>query len=273
MTVVKEDTTHGVKIEVKRFEKENEVYLLCRSQKKKKKEESMRTRIESLFIKRLIYLKTGLTQPKKTKKYNRIVESIGRLKEKYPKVAKLYEIIVVPEKEKASDDSSLKALDIRWQKKIIPYQQELQKEGQYILRTDRNDLKDKEIFNIYNLLRQIEYSFLCMKSHLGLRPNFHSKEDRIDAHLFISVVAYHILHLIEYRLKEKGDNRKWATVKDVLRTHQRITINIKVKNSDDVIVNQKIRMDTQAEPAHAEIYRALGMNVNPLPKKITSYKV
>ena len=58
------------------------------------------------------------------------------------------------------------------------------------------------------MLGNIEYSWLTIKSYLGLRPYFHQKEDRIDAHMFISVLAYHILHIIEYRLRMNNDYRK-----------------------------------------------------------------
>ena len=63
------------------------------------------------------------------------------------------------------------------------------------MRTDRVDLSDEEIWEIYIMLGNIEYSWLTMKSYLGLRPNFHQKEDRVDTHMFISVLAYHILHI------------------------------------------------------------------------------
>jgi len=41
---------------------------------------------------------------------------------------------------------------------------------------------------------QIKYAFMCIKSSPGLRPNFHQKEERVDTHMFISVVAYHLMH-------------------------------------------------------------------------------
>jgi len=46
------------------------------------------------------------------------------------------------------------------------------------------------------MLGQIEYAFMCMKSSLGFRPNFHQKEERVGTHMYISVVAYHLMHVI-----------------------------------------------------------------------------
>ena len=101
--------------------------------------------------------------------------------------------------------------------------------GSYILRTDRMDLSYEEIWSIYIMLRQIAYAFMSMTSCLGLRPNFHQKEDRVDTHMLISVVVYHILHMIENRLRANGDRRKWTTIRNVLRTHERLTIGYKVR--------------------------------------------
>ena len=271
MKVIREDKAKGIKIEVKRFVHQGEVYILCRSEKKAKKEQSMRTRVEELFLDRLSYYKAGLHLPHRTKKYTKALELVGRLKEKYPKAAKLYNVEVIPEEEKPATDKSLCAVDIVWEKKNVNYEREISHEGSYILRTDRVDLSDEEIWNIYIMLRQIEYAFKSMKSSLGLRPNFHQKEDRVDTHMFISVVAYHILHMIENRLRAGGDHRKWSTIRNVLSTHERITIGYKVKEEDGTIRQKYVRLNSRLEPEHAEIYKMFDLSGVPLPRKRLVY--
>ncbi len=273
MEIIKEKATAGIKIEVKRYEKNEEIYLLCRSMQKQKKEQSMRDRIEKLLIDRLTYYKAGLTIPRRMKRYEKLIEAIGRLKEKYPKVAKLYNITVVSEKGKTDDIKKLKAIDINWQKKDISYEAEVENEGSYILRTDRNDLTNKEIWEVYIMLRRIEYAFLCMKSYLGFRPNFHSKEERIDIHIFISVIAYHFLQIIEYRLRQNGDTRKWDTIRDILKTHQRLTISIQSKDKNGEQINQKIRLNIRLEPEHESIYKKLGVSTDSVLNKRIKFKV
>ena len=115
------------------------------------------------------------------------------------------------------------------------------------------------------MLNRIERAFRSMKSSLGLRPNFHQKEGRADAHMFISVLGYHILHAIEHKLRVTGDHRSWTTIRDCLSTHQRITIhfNAKGKNGTE---RRRIRLCTSPEPAHIKIYRALELSEVPLPK-------
>jgi len=271
MTVLKEDEKKGIKIEVKRFIQEEEGYLLCRSEKKIQKERSMRTRVEQLFTERLEYYRAGLTVAHRTKKYSKTVELVGKLKEKYPRVAKLYEVEVKPEADKPATDKSLKAVDIVWKKKEQKYDRETAQEGSYVLRTDRLDLEDEEIWSIYTMLGQIEYAFMCMKSSLGFRPNFHQKEDRVDTHMLLSVVAYHLLHVIESRLRAGGDKRKWPTVCNVLRTHERMTIGYRVKEDDGSIGQKYVRVNSRLEPEHLEIYRMFGLSGVPLPRRRLAY--
>lgn len=282
MSVIREEESQGVKIEVKRFEDvgnpaaagkgegagEKEIYLLCRSKKKQAKERGIRTRVEDLFLDRLRYYRAGLTIPYRTKKYVKVQEMVGRLKEKYSKAARLYEVEVIPDKAKNVCDSDRYATDILWKKKEAQHTKAVESEGCYILRTNRQDLeKDEEIWNIYIMLTQIERVFKSLKSHLGVQPNFHQTEDRADAHMFISVLAYHLVHIIEYRLRQKKDHRHWDTIRSVLSTHRRLTTTYQTKDAAGDRRKVFVRMNTRAEPEHKEIYGRLNLSVNPLPRK------
>jgi transposase len=251
MKPVRTNKNGDIEVEIKRFDVKNEAYILCKSRKKTAKEQSMRTRVEDLFNGRLEYYYTGLTRKRGTKKYQKVVEMIGRLKEKYPTASKLYNVEIIPENGKDSSDPTLKAISIKWEKKDNLKHMD---EGSYVLRTDRTDLSDEKIWGIYIMLGNIEYSWLTMKSYLGLRPNFHQKEDRVDTHMFISVLAYHILHIIEYRLLMNNDHRKWDTIRNVLSTHTRLSISIQEKNENGDQKKRMIRTCTKPEIEHMKIY-------------------
>ena len=117
----------------------------------------------------------------------------------------------------------------------------------------------------------MESAFRSLKSSLGLRPNFHQNEERADAHMFISVLAYHILHTIEYKLRQSGDHRSWATIRDILSTHQRLTIEYNVKEQGQVRRNH-LRLCSNVEPEHRHIYQRLNLKEIPLPRKIMTAK-
>lgn len=259
--------TDAYTIEVKRREKNGEALLLCHSTDREEKDYGIRNRQESIFTERLQYFHDGLSKKGRTKFYPKIIEMIGRLREKYPQASKLYDIEVIPE---PVTQKNIKAKAILW-KKRDQYKDINRFDGCYVLKTDRLDLSDKEIWETYIMLARIEGAFRSMKSHLGIRPIFHQNEKSADAHIFISVLAYHILHTIEHKLRQHGENRSWASIRESLSTHQRLTIEYNVQKQKN-IVRQHMRVCSRPEPDHKNIYRMLGLNEEPLPKKIYNAK-
>ncbi len=256
--------TDEYSLEVVRKEQEGQAMLLCRSSARKGKDFGIRNRQELLFVERLQYYHDGLSVPRRTKLYEKVIEMVGRLREKYPRASKFYDVTVVPE---GNPGKQVKATAVVW-KKREQYDQISKFDGCYVLSTDRCELSDKQIWETYVMLTRVENAFRSMKSSLGLRPNFHQNEERADAHMFISVLAYHILHAIEYRLGQKNkDHRLWSTIRQVLSTHQRLTIEYNVKEQDTV-QRHHLRLCSNPEPEHKQIYRNLGLSDIPLPRKL-----
>lgn len=254
-------------LEVKRHAQNGEALLLCRSTGRREKDQGIRSRQERLFLDRLQYYHDGLDKKGHTKHYPKVIEMIGRLREKYPRASKLYDVQVVADEIPVA---KAKARAIVW-KKRDHYDTLRQFEGCYVLRTDRVDLTDAQIWETYVMLTRVESAFRSLKSSLGLRPNFHQNENRADTHLFISVLAYHILHTIEYKLRQCGDHRSWATIRDILSTHQRLTLEYNVKEQNRV-QRSHLRLCSNPEPEHRQIYACLNLKEIPLPRKITSVK-
>ena len=92
-----------------------------------------------------------------------------------------------------------------------------------------------------------------------VRPVFHQRSERVDAHIFISLLAYHLLHAIERRLQENGDHRSWPTIRDLLSTHQMVTI---VHRCTDGTV-LRLRRPSQPELEQRKIYRTLRIPATP----------
>jgi transposase len=264
LVLIHHDEHKALKVEVKRYEKNHEVHLLCRSTGRQEKDQAIRTRQERLFTERLQYLREGLNQKGRTKRYAKIVEMIGRLRERYPRASKLFEVEVIHDSE-LSKNKFATAKDIVWKKHNSSVEQS-KLDGCYVLRTDREDLTDKGIWETYVMLTRIETAFRALKSSLGLRPNFHQKEDRADAHMVISVPAYHLLNAIEHRLRQYGDHRSWGTLRKTLSTHQRLTIEYQEKTQTGS-QRHHVRLCSQAEVEHKIIYPRLGLHPVPLPRK------
>ena len=109
---------------------------------------------------------------------------------------------------------------------------------------------------------RVENAFRTLKSELGTRPIYHHGSARTEAHLFISVLAYHLLISIEYTLRKKGDHRTWSTIRGQLSTHQRTTVIL----LDDKNQIYHIRVSGIPESVHQEIYDLLDVK-DPLKRK------
>ena len=258
----------GYAVEVLRRQEGDEALLLCRSTGRTGKDQGIRSRQEALFLERLQYIHDGLGRKGHTKRYAKVLEMVGRLREKYPRASKLYDVRVEADATEAKEQQIARA--IIWEKRS-GYSTEMSFEGCYVLRTDRTELTDAEIWETYTMLTRVENAFRSLKSALGLRPNFHQNEDRADAHMFISVLAYHILHVIEHRLRLAGDHRTFATIRDILSTHQRMTIEYTV-NDKDKPRHCHLRLCSNPEPEHRLIYQRLNLKDLPLQRKITRTK-
>jgi len=241
----------GNKIAIHLTRCEEEVYLICKSPARAKKEEAIRTRaqkkIEESLEKLAKRIKAG-----RLKEEEKIYYAIGRLKERYSLVSRYYRV---------GYDKGQRELTIEYLRDKINQREE--NEGMYILRTNRVDLSDEEIFRLYLTLNRIERAFKDLKSDLNLRPIFHQKEERVDAHIFITILAYHILYIIEKRLQSKDDYRSWSTVREILSTHVYSTTILPTKSGR--IIN--IRKPGIPEGRHKAIYEALDIKYYNLPIK------
>ena len=140
---------------------------------------------------------------------------------------------------------------------------ERQMDGNYLLKTNRNDLDKKDIWKLYIMMTRVENAFRDLKSHLGLRPNFHQKEKRVDGHIFISILAYHLLHSIEHTLRMHGNRSRWATIKRLVSSHHYASIQLPTTNG--TVIN--VRKPGMPEGIHIEFYNKLNINFESLPIK------
>jgi transposase len=264
MRVVVRDDAADFTLEAVRVEADGEVRLLCRSSRRMKKENGVRRNHETRFLEALTALRDGLSRKGTTKKYAKVAERVGRIRQKHPRASKWYEVTVVPKD--ASRPETTLAVDVRWEKNARA-KDDAALEGCYVVRSDRADLGDGELWKTWTMLSRVERAFRTLKSDLGLRPNFHQLEGRADAHMFISVLADHILNAVEHRLRERGDNRSWATIRDVLSTHRRMTVEFDGTSEEEQIQRRHLRLCSRPEPEHREICDRLGLSHEPLPKK------
>ncbi len=265
--MIESDGDSKVEIKTIKHAHEGDLYLWCQSEKRKEKEKSMRSTKEEKLLELLRYYKEGLSKPRRIKTYSKVLECVGRLKERYAYAAKLYTIDVVAEPGKAADDPTLRAIDLKWSLMSEKNNKEQENQGSYVLRTDQTSLSNKQIWDTYVMLTRVETAFRNMKSHLGFRPIFHRTEKRTDAHLFISVIAYHILHIIEYTLRQNKDHRSWPTIRKALSTHQAVILEYDELSDSNHWVKHHTKMCSDANEDQKNIYKMFGLPSKPFSKK------
>lgn len=240
-------------IRVKRAQRGEESFVLCHSAGRIEKDRAIRRTKEARLLADLDKLQTRihngrLVQPQK------IGEAIGRLKERYPTVARYYTITYLEqEKQLTYGENS----DLRARAEAL--------DGTYLLKTDRHDLTADEAWRIYSMLTQAEDAFRDMKSPLSERPIFHHLEHRVETHIFLCVLAYHLLVAVEKMLLDQGIHTSWATIRDALKTHQVCTI-VLPTDAGPVL---RIRKGSIPEPPHQALYDRLAIPYDVLPPRKT----
>lgn len=232
-------------VQVKMRRLRQETHVLCLSSERKEKDRAIRQLHEKRLLKDLEKLSKRVAKGKgRGTKPKEVLESIGRLKERYSRVARYYRM---------DYDTENKTFSYRVDEDRRAIAEQL--DGSYLLKTDRQDLNAEEAWRIYVLLARSEAAFRALKTPLEARPIFHHKQQRVETHIFLSVLAYHLLISIEKTLLDRGVHTSWATVRQTLRTHQVCTV---VLPTDDESC-LRIRAASTPEPAHWELYRTLGV--------------
>ena len=190
-----------------RHEEGGDYYLEINSPGKQLKEESMNRLFKERFEKELTKARESLSKKGGKKAYEKVIERVGRAIGKYPSISKYYVIDYI------RDEKNPKNMgDIQWRIAVPENVDRLS--GIYFLRTNREKLDEQTTWDYYNLIREIECTNRQLKTDLSLRPIYHQKDGRSDAHLFMGLIAYWIVNTIRYRMKVVNQRREQEANKD-----------------------------------------------------------
>jgi transposase len=229
------------RVELKRRQKGEELYVLCRSEGRQEKDRAIREKQEQKLLQDMERLKRRV-EGGRLKKGEKINQAIGRLKERYPRVARYYEL-----------EYDAQGKSVTWREDADRKAMAKKLDGSYVLRTDRKDLTAEEVWRNYIFLTRVEDAFRDMKSPLMERPIFHHVKHRTQTHIFLCVLAYHLLAVIEQYFLDAGIHTSWGTLREELSTHQVVTVVLPTKTGAVL----RIRKGSTAEAAHRQIYETL----------------
>lgn len=243
---------------------QHDVVLLCKSEQRREKELAIRSRAEERFLEDVESLaerlrKGNLKDPAK------IGPAMGRLRERHSRVAGFYEFEVEPNPEMPGTSTRMPGSLLKWKRRDNTPAAGDELMGCYVLRTTRDDLPAEQIWQVYTTLCKAEDGFRALKSDLGIRPNRHRTEDRADGHVFVTILAYHLLSFIRETLSRTGDRRSWFTLRQILQTHQYATVVIPTRDG----ITHLLRKPGEPEECHRQIYRHFNISVATLPERRT----
>jgi transposase len=172
-------------VEVKLLPQEGELYVFAQSRDRIAKERGMRRR----QLKRLWARLGELAQMKLTRE--QLLMKLGAAREKTPAAWRLVEVRV---------DAQAPSFTYRLRKDKL--RQVRRREGRYLLRTNLIASDPAELWCYYLQLTQVEEAFKNLKGDLAIRPVFHQTPDRIEAHIFVSFLAYCVHVTLRHRLRQ-----------------------------------------------------------------------
>lgn len=252
---IKDKRNQPIELMKVRTDKEDgDNYLWVKSKAKAMKENSMNGLLSQRFEEGIQSINEGIHKKGGIKKIDKVNQRIGRLMEKYPSVHRYYDITV-------TENSKGTATSISCKHKTG--EDTDKKAGIYFLRTTLDQNNEKTLWTIYNVIREIEYTFRVLKTDLDLRPIYHKTDEASMAHLNLGLLAYWLVSIIRYQLKQQGCNHQWNEIVRIMNTQKLVTTSLQNIEHKTIV----IRQCTVPEKKAKQIYDQLKYKPVPFHRK------
>jgi len=119
--------------------------------------------------------------------------------------------------------------------------------GEYFLRYTNNTITETDIWDVYNLTRDIEAVFRCLKTDLKVRPIHHQKDKYIEPHIWLGILAYQVVNYIRNGLKENNINYSWTTIVEKMRSMQSSIVSINNTQNEKLYIKLCTRPTTEQQ--------------------------
>ncbi|TQM41933.1 IS1634 family transposase [Flavobacterium branchiophilum] len=214
---------NSIDLQVFKSEKHADNWMYVKSEQKRIKENSMAEKLEKLYLEELQNLNDGLSKKRTIKNALKISERLGRIKQKHKLVSSRYQVDI-----QVNDHV---ATSINWSK-IEPKENQTKQEGVYFIRTNYQDVQENKLWEIYNIIREVEATFRCLKSDLLIRPVYHKTDIKVKGHIYQTILSYQIVNAIRYYLKEAGVNYDWQNIVRILNTQCLVQVKLPTKTKN-----------------------------------------
>jgi transposase len=253
-------------VEVKLLNQTGEVYVLAQSQDRINKERGMRRRQLKWLWKRLQELKAMEL------KRDALLMKLGAAKQQAPSAWRFVEVQLPaakknkkPKTEPPTPEQKF-SFSLRKDKLRVARR----REGRYLLRSNMPERPPQQLWEFYLQLVQVEQAFKHLKGDLVLRPIYHKKQSRIEAHIFVAFLAYCLHVTLGRRLRDLAPGLTPRSVLEKLAAMQMIDVHLPTTDQREVILTRY----TQPEPEQRILLEKLKLRLpEQPPPKITAKQV
>ncbi len=235
----------------------SEFFLLCRSADRREKERAMHERFAKRIEERLARLGRRIERSRKRLDREGIGRQIGRILQASSRAAGRYRIRV------EDDDTKASGLRLLWSAQPEWDEWAQHSEGTYILRTNVHEWSEEELWRTYIQLTEAEAAFRIHKSDLSIRPIWHQKAERVEAHILVCFLAYVLWKTLEQWQQRAGLGNSPRTILKELGRIQ--STDVVLPLADDTRRELRIRCVVRPDQAQALLLDRLGLR---LPQRL-----
>jgi transposase len=243
-------------VRVKLLPQDKELYVFIESQDRLQKERGIRLRKLRELVKRL----KALQQRKQKLTRDQLLVAVGQAKEQAGRVFGLVEMHwpKAPEADARTFTFKLRRAKYRiWRRR----------EGRYLLRTNLTETDPKLLWEYYLQLVEVEGAFKLLKDDLAVRPIFHQKERRVEAHIFVAFLAYCLSVTLRGQLRKLAGGLTARAVLEKFTALQMVDVHFPTSDGRELV----FRRYTQPEKDQKILLAQLGWELpDQPPPRITS---
>jgi transposase len=232
-----------------------ETFVLIRSVERREKERAMHERFATRIETGLERLGRRVRQARRPLDVRRLERQLGRLLERNQRAAGRYIIDFEP------DATLPSGVCLEWRAQPEWDDWAHASEGCYVLRTNVNDWSPDELWRTYIQLTDAEAAFRIQKSELGIRPVWHQRADRVQAHILVCFLAYVLWKTLEQWQRRAGLGASPRTIFDELKRIQSTDVVLPTEDGREL----RLRCVVRPDAAQAALLDRLGLD---LPQRL-----
>ncbi len=243
-------------VQAKRLATDEDVYVLAQSNARIDKERAMRRKRLRRYVDRLQAIQAQILTR------DQVLMKLGAAKHEAGRAANLINVTV--------PKSSAKSASLEFRLDRDKLRQVRRREGRYLLRTNLDAQQPERLWTFYIQLTEVEQAFKELKHDLAVRPIFHHDEGRIEAHIFVSFLAYCLQVTLKANLRPLASGITPCEVIAKFKTIQMIDVHIPTTDAREITLSRY----TQPEPEHRMLLQQLQMRLpEQPPPRITATQV